>query len=65
MTLAEDVIGLLDGPCICRVRGDAQNVHTARLDLHGEQDVQAFEEHGVNDAGAGNVIRAGESPCRW
>jgi hypothetical protein len=30
------------------VRGDAQDVHAAGLDLHREEHVQALEEHRVN-----------------
>jgi hypothetical protein len=44
----EQVAGLLGGPRSRGVGGDAQDVHTAGLDLHHEEDVQAFEEHGVN-----------------
>jgi hypothetical protein len=44
----EQVTGLLNGPRTRGVRGDAQDVHAAGLDLHYEPDVQALEEHSVN-----------------
>jgi hypothetical protein len=43
----EQIACLLRGPRPRGVRGDAQDVHAAGLDLHREQDVQAPEEHGV------------------
>ena len=44
----EKVAGLLGGPCPAGVRGDAQDMHAAGLDLHHEEHVQALEEHGVD-----------------
>ncbi|MEV0826974.1 hypothetical protein [Nonomuraea rubra] len=44
----QQVPGLLGGPRAGGVGGDAQQVHAACLELHDEQDVQAFEEHGVD-----------------
>ncbi len=61
----KEITGLLGGPFPGRVRGDAQDVHAAGLDLHHEEHVQALEEHGV---GVQEVARqdsgrlAGEEP---
>ena len=45
----EQVTGLLGSPRPGRVSGDTQDVHPPGLDFHHEQDVQAPEEHGVNE----------------
>ena len=39
---------MLSGPPSRGVRGDAQDVDAAGLDLHHGQDVEALEEHSVN-----------------
>jgi len=44
----EQVAGLLSGPGAGGAGGDARDVHPPGLDLHQEEDVQAFEEHGVS-----------------
>jgi hypothetical protein len=44
----EQVAGLLNGPGSRQVRGDAQDVHGAGLDLHHNQHVQASQQHGID-----------------
>ena len=43
-----EVAGLLGGPRAGGAGGDAQTVHPPGLDLNHEEDMQAFEEHGVS-----------------
>jgi len=41
------IADLLGGPRPGRVRGDAEQVHAPRADLHGNQNVETAQQHGV------------------